>query len=49
MPRPRTSSGNGRTPDSPEAKLGQTLSYSDLGQIALPTDCIACAFNAGIA
>jgi hypothetical protein len=25
------------------------LSYSDLGRIALPTDRIACAFNAGIA
>jgi hypothetical protein len=28
---------------------GQTLSCSNLGQIALPTDRIACAFNAGIA
>jgi hypothetical protein len=36
MPRPRASSGSGRTPGSPEAKLGQTLSYSNLGQIALP-------------
>jgi hypothetical protein len=36
MPCPRASSGSGRTPGSPEAKLGQTLSYSDLGQIALP-------------
>jgi hypothetical protein len=25
-----------RTTGSPEAKLGQTLSYSNLGQIALP-------------
>jgi hypothetical protein len=31
------------------AQLGQTLSCSDLGQIALPADRIACAFNAGIA
>jgi hypothetical protein len=43
------SSGSGRTLGSPEAKLGQTLSCSDFGQIALPTDRIACAFNAGIA
>jgi hypothetical protein len=49
MPRPRASSGSGHTLGSPEAKLGQTLSYSDLGQIASPTDRIACAFNAGIA
>jgi hypothetical protein len=49
MPRLRASSCSGRTLGSPEAKLGQTLSYSDLGQIALPTDRIACAFNAGIA
>jgi hypothetical protein len=48
-PRPMTSSGSRRTPGSPEAKLGQTLSYSNLGQIALPTDRIACTFNAGIA
>jgi hypothetical protein len=33
---PRTSSGSGRTPGSPEAKLGQTLSYSNLDQITLP-------------
>ena len=33
----------------PEAKLEQTLLYSNLGQITLPTDRIACAFNAGIA
>jgi hypothetical protein len=49
MPRPKASSGSGRTLGSPEAQLGQTLSCSDLGQIALPTDRIACAFNAGIA
>jgi hypothetical protein len=48
-PRPRASSGSERTLGSPEAQLGQTLSCSDLGQIALPTDRIACAFNAGIA
>jgi hypothetical protein len=36
MPRLRASSGSGRTPGLPEAKLGQTLSYSNLGQIALP-------------
>jgi hypothetical protein len=48
-PRPRTSSGSGRTLGSPEAQLGQTLSCSDLSQIALPTDHTACAFNAGIA
>jgi hypothetical protein len=48
-PRPRASSGSGRTLGSPEAQLRQTLSYSDLSQIALPTDRIACTFNAGIA
>jgi hypothetical protein len=48
-PRSRASSGSGRTLCSPEAKLGQTLSCSDLGQSVLPTDSIACAFNAGIA
>jgi hypothetical protein len=48
-PSPRASSGSGRTLGSPEAKLGQTLSCSDLAQIASPTDRIACAFNAGIA
>jgi hypothetical protein len=48
-PRPRASTGGGRTLGSPEAKLGQSLSCSDLGQIALPTDRIARAFNAGIA
>jgi hypothetical protein len=47
-PRPRASTGSGRTLGSPEAKLGQTLLCSDLGQIALPTDHIACAFNAKI-
>jgi hypothetical protein len=49
MPSPRASSGSERTLGSPEAQLGQTLSCSDLGQIALPTDRITCAFNAGIA
>jgi hypothetical protein len=48
-PRPRASSGSGCTLGSPKAHLGQTLSCSDLGQNALPTDRIACAFNAGIA
>jgi hypothetical protein len=48
-PRPRASSGSERTLGSPEAQLGRTLSCSDLGQIALPTDRIACTFNAGIA
>jgi hypothetical protein len=49
MPRPRVPSVSRRTPIPPEAKLGRTLSYGDLGRIALPTDRIACAFNAGIA
>jgi hypothetical protein len=49
MPRPRVPSVSKRTPVSPEAKLGQTLSYNGLGQIALPADRIACAFNTGIA
>jgi hypothetical protein len=49
MPRPRASPGSGRTPGSPEAQLEQTLSCSDLDQIASPADRIACAFNAGIA
>jgi hypothetical protein len=49
MPRPRVPSVSKRTLGSPEAQLGQTLSCSDLGQIALPADRIACAFNAGIA
>jgi hypothetical protein len=35
-PRPRAPSGSGRTLGSPEAKLGQTLLYSNLGYIALP-------------
>jgi hypothetical protein len=48
-PRPRASSGSGCTLGSPKAQLGQTLSCSDLDQIALPTDRIACAFNAEIA
>jgi hypothetical protein len=48
-PRPRASSGSGRTLGSPEAKLGQTLSCNGLCQIASPTNRIACAFNAGIA
>jgi hypothetical protein len=48
-PRLRASSGSERTLGSPEALLGQTLSCSDLGRIALPTDRIACTFNAGIA
>jgi hypothetical protein len=57
QPRARTvASGTNRVPSvsrrtlgSPEAQLGQTLSCSDLGRIALPTDRIACAFNAEIA
>jgi hypothetical protein len=48
-PRPRVPSVSRRALGSPEAQLGQTVSCSDLGQIALPADCIACAFNAGIA
>jgi hypothetical protein len=48
-PRPRVPSVSRRTPVSPKAKLGRTLSYNDLGRIALPTDRIACTFNAGIA
>jgi hypothetical protein len=35
-PRPWVPSSSGRTPGSPEAKLGQTLSCSNLDQIALP-------------
>jgi hypothetical protein len=35
-PRPRAPSGSGRTPGSLEAKLRQTLSYSNLDQIASP-------------
>jgi hypothetical protein len=49
MPRPRVPSVSKRTSVSPKAKLGRTLSCSDLGQIALPTDRITCVFNAGIA
>jgi hypothetical protein len=45
----RASTGSGCTLGSPEAKLERTLSCSDLGQIALLTDRIAYAFNAGIA
>jgi hypothetical protein len=48
-PRPRVPSVSRRTLGSPEAQHGQTLLCSDLGRIALPTDRIACAFNAGIA
>jgi hypothetical protein len=48
-PRPRASSSNGRTLDSPEAQLGQASLWSNLGQIASPTDRIAGAFNARIA
>jgi hypothetical protein len=48
-PRPRASSSNGRTFDSPEAQLGQASRRSNLGQIASPTDRIAGAFNARIA
>jgi hypothetical protein len=48
-PRPRVSSSNGRTLDSPEAQLGQASWRSNLGQIATPTDRIVGAFNARIA
>jgi hypothetical protein len=48
-PRPRASSSNGRTLDSPEAQLGQASLRSNLGQIASPVDRIAGAFNARIA
>jgi hypothetical protein len=48
MPRPRASSGGGRTLGSPEAQLGQASSRSNLGQLALPTDHIAGIFNAKI-
>jgi hypothetical protein len=48
-PCPRVPSVGRRTLGSPEAQPGQTLSCSDLGQIALQADRIACAFNAGIA
>jgi hypothetical protein len=49
MPRPRVPSVSRHTPVSPKAKLERTLSCSDLVRIALPTDRIACAFNAEIA
>jgi hypothetical protein len=48
-PCPRVSSNIGRTFDSPEAQLGQASRRSNLGQIAMPTDRIAGAFNARIA
>jgi hypothetical protein len=48
-PRPRVSSSNGRTFDSPEAQLGQASRRSNLGRIATPTNRIAGAFNARIA
>jgi hypothetical protein len=48
-PRPRASSGSGRTLGAPEAQLGQASSRSNLGQIASPTDRIAGAFHARIA
>jgi hypothetical protein len=44
-PRPRVPSSNGRTFGSPEAQASQR---SNLGQIAMPTDRIAGAFNARI-
>jgi hypothetical protein len=47
--RPRVSSNNGCTFDSPEAQLGQASRRSNLGQIATPTDRISRAFNARIA
>jgi hypothetical protein len=47
-PRPRASSNNGRTLDSPKPQLGQASLRSNLGQIASPTDRIAGAFNARI-
>jgi hypothetical protein len=48
-PRPKASSSNRRTLDSPEAQLGQASQWSNLGQIAPPTDRIAGSFNARIA
>jgi hypothetical protein len=45
MSRPRVPSSNGRTFGSPEA---QSSRRSNLGQIAMPTDRIAGAFNARI-
>jgi hypothetical protein len=49
MSRPKASSSNGRTFDSPEPQLGHASRRSNLGQIASPTDRIAGAFNARIA
>jgi hypothetical protein len=49
MPRPRVSSNNGRTFDSPEDQLGQASRRSNLGRIAMPTDRITGAFNATLA
>jgi hypothetical protein len=46
--RSRVPSSNERTFDSPEAQLGQASRRSNLGQIAMPTDRIAGAFNARI-
>jgi hypothetical protein len=43
--RPRVSSGSEHTLGSAK---GKPCRASDLGQIALPTDRIACTFNAGI-
>jgi hypothetical protein len=48
-PRPRVSSSNGRTFDSPEVQFGQASRRSNLGQIASPADRIAGVFNARIA
>jgi hypothetical protein len=48
MSRPRVSSSNRHTFDSPEAQLRQALRRSNLGQITSPTDRIAGAFNAKI-
>ena len=45
MSRPRVPSNNGRTFGTPEAQASRR---SNLGQIAMPTDCIAGAFNARI-
>jgi hypothetical protein len=47
-PRPRISSSNGRTFDSPEAQLGQASRRSNLGRIATPTDHVAGALNVRI-
>jgi hypothetical protein len=44
--RPKVSSGSERIHGSAK---GMPCRASDLGQIALPADRIACAFNAGIA